>query len=327
MSSSRANLDSVVASNMNREESPSSHNMMVEVLPSFELYNTLHRHIPQGNVNPDRHDYPPTYQEVQSRAPPLAQEISQTTVTSANTSTHSLTGGSHAARGTSTAGEQLLNLEALSTLQEPIQDDVHDSDNIYIDKLYSLPKLTTPIEIDIRVTKQPAVVDKKADDESILKEYTSGDIIHGYVVIENRSNQRLNFEMFYVTLEGRATTVDRNCGKRTVKRFLRMVDLSASWSYTTIEVANGLNYVPGHKDFENCFVGLNNSRVLEPFTKYKKFFMFKLASHAFIGCLLQAPAVLALFGAPFIWNRHRQRRWKVFQYQSEPNVGLWAPWY
>lgn len=33
-------------------------NMLVDVLPSFEMYNALHRHIPQGNVDPDRHDFP-----------------------------------------------------------------------------------------------------------------------------------------------------------------------------------------------------------------------------------------------------------------------------
>ncbi|CAR21962.1 ubiquitin-ubiquitin ligase BUL2 [Lachancea thermotolerans CBS 6340] len=276
-SSSRATLDSLVCNKEQNSASSSSSNMMVDVLPSFELYNTLHRHIPQGNVNPDLHDYPPTYQEVQSRAPTLTPDSHETT-TVANASSTSVDSTAHGGRS-SISGDQLLNLEALSTLHEPIQDDLGDSDNIYIDKLYSLPKLTTPIEISIRVTKEPAVADRKVDDESILKEYTSGDIIHGYVVIENRSTQRQKFEMFYVTLEGRATSVDRECGKRTVKRFLRMVDISASWSYSNIDVSNGVSYVPGRRDFENCVIGLNNNRVLEPHVRYKKYFMFKLPTH------------------------------------------------
>ncbi|SCV01887.1 LANO_0F14026g1_1 [Lachancea nothofagi CBS 11611] len=250
----------------------SSHNskMMVEVLPSFELYNTLHRHIPQGNVNPDMMDFPPTYQAVQSQAPAFANESSEHVRDSSTTSLQSLN------TVESRSGHQILTLEALGTMHEPIQDDLSESDNINIDKIYSLPKLKTPIEIDIHVTKDPAGVDKKAEDESILREYTSGDIIHGYVIIENRSPQPLKFEMFYVTLEGRATVIDREGGKRTVKRFLRMVDISASWSYSMIDVSNGLNYSPGARDFENCVMGLNNSRVLEPNTKYKKYFMFKL---------------------------------------------------
>lgn len=32
---------------------------MIDVLPSFEMYNALHRNIPRGNVNPDQHDLPP----------------------------------------------------------------------------------------------------------------------------------------------------------------------------------------------------------------------------------------------------------------------------
>ena len=37
--------------------------VVVDVLPSFEMYNALHRHIPQGNVDPDIHELPPSYME------------------------------------------------------------------------------------------------------------------------------------------------------------------------------------------------------------------------------------------------------------------------
>ncbi|CEP65025.1 ubiquitin-ubiquitin ligase BUL2 LALA0_S17e00496g [Lachancea lanzarotensis] len=264
------------------DPSASSHesNVMVDVLPSFELYNALHRHIPQGNVDPDQVDFPPTYQEVQTEAPSLDSlggglqysDPSETSVEPLNAGETNFT----AAR---TVGDQMYNLEALGTTHgpiEPIQDDLDEADNINIDKIYSLPKMSTPIEVNIHVTKEPAGVDRKVEDESILREYTSGDIIHGYVTIENTSPQPLKFEMFYVTLEGHSTVIDRLGGKRTVKRFLRMVDLSASWSYSNIDVSNGLNYIAGGKDFENCIMGLNNSRLLTPNTKYKKYFMFKL---------------------------------------------------
>ncbi|SCU97276.1 LADA_0H05402g1_1 [Lachancea dasiensis] len=251
--------------------------MMVEVLPSFELYNTLHRHIPQGNVDPDRIDFPPTYQEVQARSPLLSSETDSQLPESSEASVQSF---DHLAPSPSGGvRDEMHNLEALGTVQEPIQDDVDETDSIYIDKIYSLPKSTKPIEIDIHVTKEPAAVDKKAEDESLLREYTSGDILHGYVIIANKSSVPIKFEMFYVTLEGHATVVDRECGKRTVKRFLRMVDLSASWSYSDIDVANGVNYLPGAKDFENCTIGLLNSRTLQPNTRYKKYFMFKFPSH------------------------------------------------
>ncbi|SCV01019.1 LAME_0G13520g1_1 [Lachancea meyersii CBS 8951] len=255
-------------------------NMMVEVLPSFELYNTLHRHIPQGNVDPDRIDFPPTYQEVQTESPSMAAIGGNLHFSDpSETSVQPLDAGDASAVASRIAGDQMYSLEALRTSHgpiEPIQDDMDEADNINIDKIYSLPKLSTPIDINIHVTKEPAGIDKKVEDESILREYTSGDIIHGYVTVENRSPQPLKFEMFYVTLEGHSTVIDRECGKRTVKRFLRMVDLSASWSYSNIDVSNGLNYFPGRKDFEDCVMGLNNNRILAPNTRYKKYFMFKL---------------------------------------------------
>lgn len=234
--------------------------LLVDVLPSFEMYNSLHRHIPQGNVDPDRHDFPPTYNE-QEESQPSASHIGVTTP---------FTDPLHA-----------LNTVhySISSESSPFQDDLNDSDNINIDKLYSLPKLTTsPIDIDIRITKNIAKPHTpKYEEQSMLKEYTNGDIIHGYCIIRNQSAHKLKYEMFYVTLEGYISFVDRKKGKRTVKRFLRMVDLSASWSYTDIDASSGINFTPGELDkYDGSYIGLTNNRTLEPHTRYKKFFMFKL---------------------------------------------------
>ncbi|AAS50640.1 ABL131Cp [Eremothecium gossypii ATCC 10895] len=245
-----------------------------DVLPSFQMYNALHRHIPRGNVNADQHDLPPSYQEAYNGS------VGGISVSSSRvnlTTIQSLDG---------VQSDSCINLQALSAQQyslqtpshdEPIEDDLanQDDDNINIEKLYSLPKMVTPVEIDIRITKHPVKPHKKPEEESILREYTSGDIINGYVVIKNRSAQPLKFEMFYVTLEGYATVIDRMKGKRTVKRFLRMVDISASWSYSSVESANGYAYTQSYKDYDNCILGLSNTRVLEPGVKYKKFFTFK----------------------------------------------------
>ena len=235
--------------------------LLVDVLPSFEMYNALHRHIPQGNVDPDRHDFPPTYNEQDNEPQPNTAHIGVGTP---------FTDPLHA-----------LNTVrySISSESSPFQDDLNDSDNINIDKLYSLPKLTTsPIDIDIRITKNVAKPHTpKYEEQSMLKEYTNGDIIHGYCIISNQSPHKLKYEMFYVTLEGYISLVDRKKGKRTVKRFLRMVDLSASWSYTDIDVSSGINYTPGELDhYDGSYIGLTNNRTLEPHTRYKKFFMFKL---------------------------------------------------
>ncbi|CAI4047524.1 hypothetical protein SKDZ_13G0260 [Saccharomyces kudriavzevii ZP591] len=269
-------------------------NMLVDVLPSFEMYNALHRHIPQGNVDPDRHDFPPSYQEVRTQRMTIlpsndnSVERSQLTAVPGSesacigASSHSLTNlhplqTQHLTINTTTSGEQSRHsLSDTNVSQIPFEDDLNDSDNIFIDKLYTLPKLTTPIEVDIRITRTASQPHEHPEEQSILKEYTSGDIIHGYCLIENRSSQPLKFEMFYVTLEAYISVIDRQKGKRTLKRFLRMVDLSASWSYTNITPSTGINIVPGERDFDDAIIGLSNSRELKPNTKYKKFFMFKL---------------------------------------------------
>ncbi|QLL34689.1 hypothetical protein HG536_0H00640 [Torulaspora globosa] len=256
--------------------------VVVDVLPSFEMYNSLHRHIPQGNIDADRHDFPPCYQKVQSQYNSILRGSDQP---------ESIALGVADPNGAGSASSASVgNLHPLSTrhlnLHEPsnvsdgelnaIEDDLNDSDNINIDKLYSLPRLVTPIEIDIRIAKHAIKPHERPEEESMLKEYTSGEIIHGYCVIENKSTQRVKFEMFYVTLEGYISVTDKQKGKRTVKRFLRMVDLSASWSYGCVDISSGIKVVPGDIDFDNTVLGLTNNRILEPGMKYKKFFMFKL---------------------------------------------------
>lgn len=260
---------------------------MVDVLPSFEMYNALHRNIPRGNVNPDQHDLPPSYQEVQSQykqaeltdgstvsqlecpsSPPLSRGDINGASTQSLQSLHSL--------ATIPSSVVQSNLQALSTRYEAIIDDLNDSDNINIEKLYSLPKVSTPVDVNIRILKKATKpFSEKPEEESILKEYTSGDIINGYVVIENRSQHPLRFEMFYVTLEGCTCVIDKKQGKRTIKRFLRMVDLSASWSYSNIDLATGFQYTPGDIDPDGCVLGLNNDRFLQRGVRYKKFFTFK----------------------------------------------------
>lgn len=262
-------------------------NNVVDVLPSFEMYNALHRHIPQGNVDPDRHDFPPSYQEANN--------------STANGAVGSSTDLSHQSLSTDALGatrsSSTSNLENLIPLRTehhsiaahqptvvdedslevpPILDDLNDTDNIFIDKLYTLPKMSTPIEITIKTTKHAPMPHVKPEEESILKEYTSGDLIHGFITIENKSQANLKFEMFYVTLESYISIIDKVKSKRTIKRFLRMVDLSASWSYSKIALGSGVDFIPADVDYDDSVFGLNNSRVLEPGVKYKKFFIFKL---------------------------------------------------
>ncbi|KAL3241263.1 ubiquitin-ubiquitin ligase BUL1 [Nakaseomyces bracarensis] len=275
-----------------------SESVVVDVLPSFEMYNTLHRHIPQGNVDADRHDFPPTYQEVESQSSSFIRQNNDLSLANRDSSPVSFDINQQRGVDNDPMDPRALNnlqplrtehhtIAALNSNQNSgshvdlidtndIQDDLDDSKCVFVDKLYTLPKLSTPIDINIKITKQAPAFHRKPEEESILKEYTSGDIIHGYCTIENKSSQPLPFEMFYVTLEAYTSVIDKQKGKRTLKRFLRMVDLSASWSYSEIEVSSGIELKYGEIDYDNAIIGLNNNRILEPGKKYKKFFMFKL---------------------------------------------------
>ncbi|EJS44134.1 bul1p [Saccharomyces arboricola H-6] len=262
-------------------------NNVVDVLPSFEMYNALHRHIPQGNVDPDRHDFPPSYQEASSSAGTggvgsnidlshrsLSTDEFGATRSSSTSNLENLIPLRTEHHSIAAQQPTIVDEDLLET--PPILDDLNDTDNIFIDKLYTLPKMSTPIEISIKTTKHAPIPHEKPEEESILKEYTSGDLIHGFITIENKSQTSLKFEMFYVTLESYISIIDKVKGKRTIKRFLRMVDLSASWSYSKIALGSGVDFIPADVDYDSSVFGLNNSRVLEPGVKYKKFFIFKL---------------------------------------------------
>ncbi|KAG0671168.1 hypothetical protein C6P45_001181 [Maudiozyma exigua] len=290
--------ESTIMSSSIHNEPLDNSDIVVDVLPSFEMYNTLHRYIPQGNVNPDLHDFPPNYCDVQAQNRYNLQASNTSSSSSSTTTTTMLPPQNPAEQLTNLHSNhpsttsiinnlhplttQHLSIQSTRNIDESnldditsIQDDINEDENIFIDKLYTLPKKPTAIDIDIRITRHPSHPPEKPEEESILKEYTTGDVIHGYCVVENKSTQPLKFEMFYVTLEAYISLIDRQKGKRTVKRFLRMVDLSASWSYGNILTGSGFKLIPDQKDFDNSLVGLSNRRILEPGVKRKKFFMFK----------------------------------------------------
>ena len=221
--------------------------IVVDILPSFHLYQALHRHIPVGNLNPDHHAFPPTYSELSS---------CRTEYQDINTS----------------STQESSNAQFLDDIDQV------DDENIFIDKIYSLRnRNSSSVVVDIKIMKRPVRPNTEVELESMLKEYTSGDIIHGYVTICNVTTAPIKFEMFYVSLEGYMSMYDPKNRRKTIKRFLRSVDMSASWSYSHIEISSGMHYEAGAMDQnDGTVLGLSNDRTLLPKVKYKKYFMFKL---------------------------------------------------
>lgn len=155
-----------------------------------------------------------------------------------------------------------------------------------LDNIDRLNKATnSAIDIQIYVTKTVPQPNTKSDLESRLKEYTSGDHVNGYIIVSNTSSSAVEFGLFTVSLEGTVKSTERNANafdfnhrysRILMKKFLKMYDLSASYGYTYVPNSAGIEYEPFTLDeLDGCSIGLPDNRILQPKTKYKKFFTFK----------------------------------------------------
>ncbi|KAI5970060.1 hypothetical protein CANMA_000884 [Candida margitis] len=152
-----------------------------------------------------------------------------------------------------------------------------------IDKLHKATN--SAIDIQIYVTKTIPQPNTKSELEFRLKEYTSGDHVNGYVVVTNTSDSPVEFGLFTVSLEGTVKSTEKNphafnfnnkYSRILMKKFLKMYDLSASYGYTYVPNSAGIEYEPFTLDkMDGCLIGLPDNRILQPKTKYKKFFTFK----------------------------------------------------
>lgn len=283
---------------------------LFDVLPSFEMYHSVQFTSPRDSFeNPDNHDFPPDYFNYQNdalsccpsstnhslidRTPDAASLLTRgddfssisSHVPTALTPSLSIsraptpataTSANPAATTTTAAGSSSASAAA------PPPDAYFDQDyeKNLIDRSHTLPNYDSfDIEVDVHITKDVPKPNEKPELESMLKEYTSGDVVHGYVVVRNTSDTPIHFQMFHVTLEGYVSIVDAENKKQILKRFLTMVDLSASWSYGCISPSTNIKYEPYDIDSDGCVIGLRNDRILAPNTKYKKFFAFKFPTN------------------------------------------------
>lgn len=157
-----------------------------------------------------------------------------------------------------------------------------------LDNIDKLPRArTSPLDIQIFVTKDVPVPNTPHELETKLKEYSCGDIVNGYIIITNKLDKPVDFGLFTVSLEGTVKALflsskdpnapnARKYHKALLKKFLKMYDLNASYNYGVIPNSAGIEYVPYSKDeLDGCIMGLPNDRILEPNQRYKKFITFK----------------------------------------------------
>ncbi|KAH3687671.1 hypothetical protein WICPIJ_001341 [Wickerhamomyces pijperi] len=240
-------------------------NAYFDVLPSFEMYHSLQYHTPLDIVQ-DTAAPPPNY------VPSITSVDSNDIIpTISNLSTVQTTDIPLDPTASSTS--------AFTTV--PIGSDYFDK-NI-VDNYHRLAQSDIQgLNITVHVTKNVPGPHTNNENESILKEYTSGDIVHGYVVIDNQTGRDIPFQSFYVTLEGVAQVIDANTKTLVKQKFLTMVDLSATWCiyYISSSAVNQECVYGGTDKVDGCFFGLPDERILKAGVKYKKFFTFKFPYNA-----------------------------------------------
>lgn len=166
--------------------------VLPELLPSFEMYENLLSNIPQSSFDTYFPENPPFY-EVASGNQSIPSEgesgndMRILTGDIVGPDNHEVTvDGRRFASGP--AESQIRNYD--------------DTKGIPVENIYALPRIKTPIATELYVTKTAPKFGQLPKHESMLREYTSGDIIHGYFTVENKSTKPIKFDMFYLTLEG-----------------------------------------------------------------------------------------------------------------------------
>lgn len=156
--------------------------------------------------------------------------------------------------------------------------------NSVLDNIDMLPVAkTSPLSLDIFITKNVPVPNEANELESKLKEYSCGDMVNGYIVITNNLDEGVDFGLFVVTLECTLKAVHKKSVNDVIKvekvlqkKPLKMYDLHASSNEAAVPSSAGITYQFLARDkHDGCLLGLPNDRVLKPNEKYKKFITFK----------------------------------------------------
>ncbi|GME70383.1 unnamed protein product [Ambrosiozyma monospora] len=174
-------------------------------------------------------------------------------------------------------------------------------DILVLNNLGSLQRLNLPIKLTIILTKQLPNRNTPSSRESPLKVYSPGDIVTGYVLIENTSKDPIPFEMFLVSLDGTVTTRSQNTSRSTDrpkifrKTFLNMYDITACHHYGTISSGPNTDCCGELCPETGAVYGFKDDKLLRPGQKHKKVFTFRMPSTLLdTACEHQSPEHLSL---------------------------------
>jgi hypothetical protein len=261
-----------------------------DILPSFQMFQSILKR-DDNQFNENLLVNPPVYGDMTNSSPSPSTTVSPT-ISNSPTIDETVSGLTNA------IDEYQLNQQPIDenfnfdeTNAEEHNRNVEVTENTYghspLDNIDRLPhSRSSPLDIQIYVTKRVPVPNATNELETRLKEYTSGDLVNGYIIITNTSSKPVDFGLFTVSLEGTIKATERNLHATTLdahkynkilmQKFLKMYDFNASYGYTHVPNSSGIEYVAFTTDeSDGTILGLPDNRSLLPNTKYKKFFTFK----------------------------------------------------
>ncbi|ODV86982.1 hypothetical protein CANARDRAFT_27319 [[Candida] arabinofermentans NRRL YB-2248] len=152
----------------------------------------------------------------------------------------------------------------------------HDKENLILDHLDRLQKINSPLRVSISITKVYPEMSTPLQKVNPLREFQPGDTVTGSILVENNSDVAIPFEMFLVSLEGFITVPV--AGKKLVRStFLKMFDFGACYHEGYIPTTNVKTpWFLKTDSLDGSTYGFPESRIIEPGSKHKKFFHFRL---------------------------------------------------
>lgn len=105
--------------------------------------------------------------------------------------------------------------------------------------------------------------------------YTNGDVISGFIIVENVSNRPVPFNRFYVILEGNVwlTASPETSNRKVKKNFLQQLDIGASFNFASMTEASSV-------DHDGLRLEFDSDRILRPGVQHKRFFAFRIPDRA-----------------------------------------------
>lgn len=165
---------------------------------------------------------------------------------------------------------------SLNIVDQPLLPAKHNvTNNLLLMKNYTHSEVSLQFAVDIQFIRTIGEIGKPNELVDVSScSFKLGSTVNGFFTFRNSSDLPIKFDHLYVMLEGTITI------GTTQKKFLEMMDMSASWSFGRI---NRLLYESNHSndwsninDSDGNRLAIGPVRVIKPRTTYKLYFTFVL---------------------------------------------------